>query len=400
MEITREFVEACAAYDKMRLSDGLLKTVIIITERESNRRKCLLDDMMALNPKSDIIAPITNIVYFDDKCSWKEYERELLSFLKDSTQQILIANIQDNLGIKDFRYYLNQINFLISPVGEYCRDSIDNRLPYVQLLMSKKPSIDPNMIIQNLIIGNDISAEELNRIILNIHGSFHHNLIKDKRSYDATQKQLNETKELRTIDAVKMYIDNYAHHKVVIIINGKAESGKDTLISKFMNMDELKTRNISSIDPIKKLFKETGLWDGEEKTPPVRKCLHALKMAFEEYNAFVSNWLEEETKRFIASDDEIMFVHIREPKEIEKYSQYLEDIDSLIERMSGNNGNHCVLMNFDLLITSDRTKDKILKNGADDVTEDWDYDFEFENNHSIQTSAELFKDLILQIYDL
>ena len=38
-----------------------------------------------------------------------------------------------------------------------------------------------------------------------------------------------------------------------------------------------------------------------------------------EYNDYPTKWAIEEDKSFLSSDEEIMFVHIREPEEISKF---------------------------------------------------------------------------------
>ena len=103
--------------------------------------------------------------------------------------------------------------------------------------------------------------------------------------------------------------------KVVIVINGSGGVGKDTLCH--MAEKEYRVRNISSITPIKELAAACG-WKGE-KTDRARRFLSDLKLLTVRYNDFPTNWVVGEYEKFLKSDEEIMFVHIREGAEIRKF---------------------------------------------------------------------------------
>ena len=68
--------------------------------------------------------------------------------------------------------------------------------------------------------------------------------------------------------------------KVLIVINGKGGVGKDTLCD--FAARHFKTRNISSVTPIKEIAKAGG-WKGE-KDAKARTMLSDLKKVFTEYN--------------------------------------------------------------------------------------------------------------------
>ena len=103
--------------------------------------------------------------------------------------------------------------------------------------------------------------------------------------------------------------------KVVIVINGSGGVGKDTLCH--MAEKEYRVKNISSITPIKELAATCG-WKGE-KTDRARRFLSDLKLLTVRYNDFPTNWVIGEYEKFLRSDEEIMFVHIREGAEIRKF---------------------------------------------------------------------------------
>ena len=86
--------------------------------------------------------------------------------------------------------------------------------------------------------------------------------------------------------------------KQVFIINGSGGVGKDTVCS--AAAQSWKVQNISSITPILQVAKAAG-WDGT-KTPAARRFLSQLKV-------------------FAENDAELLFVHIREPEEIERFRQ-------------------------------------------------------------------------------
>lgn len=102
--------------------------------------------------------------------------------------------------------------------------------------------------------------------------------------------------------------------KIVLVINGKGGSGKDTVCG--IVGERFKTRNISSVDPIKAMAKTAG-WQGE-KTDKARKMLSDLKRLMVEYNDLPTRYALEQMQSFLACDEEVMFVHIREAEEIAK----------------------------------------------------------------------------------
>lgn len=103
----------------------------------------------------------------------------------------------------------------------------------------------------------------------------------------------------------------------IFIINGSGGCGKDTfveLFSKHYGPD--KVWNYSSVDKVKRIAKEIG-WTGA-KTEKDRKFLSDLKLLTTAYNDMPMEDLKEKVKEFYDSQAEILFLHIREPEEIEK----------------------------------------------------------------------------------
>lgn len=110
-------------------------------------------------------------------------------------------------------------------------------------------------------------------------------------------------------------------NKAVIIINGRGGAGKDTLCGFAEGI--YRTQNVSSAEPIKEIARRYGGWQGE-KDEKSRKFLADLKQLFADYNDLPCKYLVSEYKKFLESEAEILFVHIREGKEIDKFRQYIE----------------------------------------------------------------------------
>ena len=105
--------------------------------------------------------------------------------------------------------------------------------------------------------------------------------------------------------------------KQVFIINGSGGVGKDTVCS--AAAQSWKVQNISSITPILQVAKAAG-WDGT-KTPAARRFLSQLKADCTEFNDLPFRYCTEQLQIFAENDAELLFVHIREPEEIERFRQ-------------------------------------------------------------------------------
>ncbi len=145
--------------------------------------------------------------------------------------------------------------------------------------------------------------------------------------------------------------------KIVIVVNGSGGVGKDTLCS--FAGEEYAAKSVSSIDPIKKLAAKCG-WDGE-KNDKSRRFLAELKRVCAEYNDLPTKYLMEKYKEFINSELCILFVHIREKNEIEKFKAGV--------------GVRCVT-----LLVRRGEAEKGWNNDADGNVEDYDYDYYYNND--------------------
>ena len=159
--------------------------------------------------------------------------------------------------------------------------------------------------------------------------------------------------------------------KCTIVINGPGGVGKDTLC--VMASRHFRVRNVSSITPIKEIAAMCG-WAGE-KSDRARRFLSDLKALTVAYNDYPTNWVLEQHRQFLASDEELMFVHIREGTEIAKFvSRAPGRVVTLLvrggarfHRRRGGYGN-----------------------ASDDGVEQYRYDYVFYNDKPLDKTEEVF----------
>lgn len=164
--------------------------------------------------------------------------------------------------------------------------------------------------------------------------------------------------------------------KIAIVINGAGGVGKDTLCD--MAKEEFKILNISSITPIKEVAAMCG-WDGK-KDDKSRKFLSDLKRLSIEYNDYPTEWAYARYLEFLNNDDEVMFVHIREPLEIAKF-------------VSRTGGEAKTL----LVRGGERMKKTTYGNASDDLVENYGYDYYFVNDKSLAEAKREFIEFLKKI---
>ena len=167
--------------------------------------------------------------------------------------------------------------------------------------------------------------------------------------------------------------------KIVIIINGKGGAGKDTvcaIAAKFY-----KAKNISAITPIKEIAATFG-WNGE-KDSRARKFLSDLKRTFIDYNDLPNTYLEEEYLKFEQSDDDILFVHIRENDQIDDFKRRIKL--------------KCVTM----IVRSTKidNSEMLYGNYSDDHVEDYKYDYYYTNGKPLNVLVPDFMDFLYELFN-
>lgn len=157
---------------------------------------------------------------------------------------------------------------------------------------------------------------------------------------------------------------NKVINKQVFIINGSGGVGKDTFVTFVSKSMHEPVMNFSSIDKVKEIATLAG-WNGD-KSEKGRKFLSDLKLLCTEYNNLPFLSLEEKVKEFIESDASMLFLHIREPEEIEKAKIAFNAKSILIKRDSVSH---------------------ITSNMADKNVFNYNYDIVVENNGNLNDFA-------------
>lgn len=162
--------------------------------------------------------------------------------------------------------------------------------------------------------------------------------------------------------------------KQVIVINGRGGAGKDTLCRLAGRF--YRVRNISSITPIAEIARYAG-WDGV-KTPASRRLLSQLKQAFTEWGDLSQRYCLEQYREFLAGDECLLFVHIREPEEIERFRRAIDtECHTLLVRRGG--------------------RDQPLGNRSDDNVAEYAYDYYFYNDGPLARMADSVRDFLAVI---
>ncbi len=157
--------------------------------------------------------------------------------------------------------------------------------------------------------------------------------------------------------------------KITFVINGAGGVGKDTLCD--LASKHFKVYNISTIMPIKDIAAMCG-WNGA-KDDKSRRFLSDLKRLCVEYNDYPTVWATERYHGFLESENQIMFLHIREPEEIAKFV-----------RATGGAARTLLIRG------GDRMKKTSYGNVSDDCVEDYEYDYYFVNDRSLAEAEESF----------
>jgi hypothetical protein len=168
--------------------------------------------------------------------------------------------------------------------------------------------------------------------------------------------------------------------KAVIVINGAGGVGKDSLCDAAATA--FKTRNISTITPIKEIATLCG-WNGV-KDNKSRKFLSDMKRLCSDYNDFPTNWAKAQFEDFLQTDEEILFVHIREAEEILKFVEATGGFAKTL-----------------LIRGGERFKQKCggYGNTSDDDVENYTYDYYFNNDTFISDAKQRFIQFVSKIIE-
>lgn len=148
-------------------------------------------------------------------------------------------------------------------------------------------------------------------------------------------------------------------NKRVVIINGTGGVGKSTFVD--LAKEKHKVMEYSSVDKVKEIARIIG-WEGK-KTEKDRKFLSDLKLLTADYCDMPLEDMKRVYNEFLESEEEILFLHIREPEEIDKAKKEFNAIT--------------------LLILNNRIK-PILSNMADANVLKYSYDYIIENSSTLK----------------
>lgn len=105
-------------------------------------------------------------------------------------------------------------------------------------------------------------------------------------------------------------------NKQVFVINGSGGSGKDTFVSLAQKVCSEPIMNYSSVDKVKHIAEMIG-WQGG-KSEKDRKFLSDLKLLCTHYNDMPFKSMQHIVDIFLQGNAVALFLHIREPEEIER----------------------------------------------------------------------------------
>ena len=146
--------------------------------------------------------------------------------------------------------------------------------------------------------------------------------------------------------------------KLVVIINGPAGVGKDTMIEEYSKRTKNSVYNYSSIDYFKEIAKRDFYWDGK-KNEEGRKLLSNIKAIASEYNDLPTEITVRKIEQFYDmpyKNDAVMFVHIREKEETEKLVKRLVEKNIPVKTM---------------FVYTSREIESFTNNKSDEYSSDW-----------------------------
>ena len=167
----------------------------------------------------------------------------------------------------------------------------------------------------------------------------------------------------------------------VLLLNGVAQSGKDTVIDTLETLQNTYVIRVSSVDWVKKVAKLCG-WTGT-KTEEDRLFLATLKDALTQFNESPQSQtileVTKQLKALPAADQTFICICAREPRDLKYFKEYYQ------------NRNYQVTT---VLVTRAKAEKNTPNNMADQGVFDYEYDLTLSNN----TSLKKFQQTIINIF--
>jgi len=158
----------------------------------------------------------------------------------------------------------------------------------------------------------------------------------------------------------------------IFYIMGGARTGKDTFKDVFAK--HYKVKQISVVDKVKEIAKEYFDWDGN-KDEKGRQLLSDLKDAWDRYNdgtiKNVQRWINQIEKENV----DFAFIQVREYHSIVK-----------MQRLFGGKT---------IMVTRGEQTSQVELNKLNDYPDDWEPDFKFENNGTLDEYIKMVEDFAL-----
>ena len=164
-------------------------------------------------------------------------------------------------------------------------------------------------------------------------------------------------------------------NKHIVIINGFGRAGKDSFVHAAAKFTYV--MNFSSVAKLKKAAQVLG-WDGG-KSEKDRKFLSDMKDLSTTYNDCPFQSMREKVSEFYNSEADILFLHIREPEEIERAKKEFNAHTLLIIRNS---------------------VDQVKSNHADANVFDYDYEFTVLNDGDLTDLATRAKEFVEELKEM
>lgn len=167
-----------------------------------------------------------------------------------------------------------------------------------------------------------------------------------------------------------------------VVINGAPSAGKDEFVKQVKSIIDFRCLNVSTVDFVKEVAQFCG-WNGE-KTPRNRKFLSDLKDLLTEWDDIPLKKVKDTIefyKRFmrhqnISEDSLIVFIHVREPKEIARLAKEWGAITLFIQRPNN---------------------DQAISNHADLEVANYQYDYYINNDGTIEDLKEKAKNFLQEL---
>ena len=168
--------------------------------------------------------------------------------------------------------------------------------------------------------------------------------------------------------------------KLLYVINGSGGVGKDSFCNFVRDCSGHDTYSISSADRAKRIAIEVFGWDGITKDEKIRKLISDIKNLLTWWDDIPFKDMKGEITYFYSSiHKEIMFIHIREPQEIQKLKEAFPELKTI-------------------LITNENIPN-ITSNSGDAGVFDYRYDYYIKNDGTLDDLKETALEFINRFYE-